>query len=87
MMKTAVKGIMENPCSLELVSSLVGEDISIRMMIQKTLSDYADLGCEPTVPLPCHLHVTIHPSLLQDDVLADSAQRIAARLDDYMANW
>lgn len=82
-MNTAVKGIMENPCSLELVSSLVAEDISIRMMIQKTLSDYADLGCEPTVPLPCHLHVTVHPSLLQGN-LAESAQRIADRLDDYM---
>ena len=38
-MNTAVKALMENPCSLELVSSLIDEDISIRLLIQKTLSD------------------------------------------------
>ena len=88
LMNTAVKGLMENPCSLELVSSLIDEDINVRMMIQKTLSDFADLGCEPTVELPCHLHVTIHPSLLQGQ-LAVNAQRIADHLDEYMstADW
>ena len=84
LMNKVVKGLMENPCSLELVSSLIEENISVRMMIQKTLSDYADLGCEPTVELPCHLHVTIHPSLLQGE-LAENAQRIADHLDKYMA--
>ena len=87
-MNTAVKALMENPCSLELVSSLIDEDISIRLLIQKTLSDYADLGCKPTVPLPCHLHVTIHPSLLQGE-FADNAQYVADRLDEYItgSDW
>ena len=84
LMNTAVKALMENPCSLELVSSLIDEDINVRMMVQKTLSDFADLGCEPTVELPCHLHVTVHPSLLQGE-LAENAQRIADHLDEYMA--
>ena len=79
-----VKGYMENDCSIEVEASLIKEDFVVRRMVQKSLSDFADLGVGPaSVTLPCHFHVTIHPVLVTEP---DELEENARNLTDYLDN-